>query len=517
MRAAQKAHVSHIRPAASSALLLRVVMAIIATLALLLVWHPRVISAQTPPSSPPPYGMEQQPPAKPQAGPPASAQDTASSTHKVKAGETLWSIAARYYGDGQQWRAVARRNGIALSSDTALRVGTVLVLPSRQTVASAVSARPAPIDTTTPKSVTTPAGPPLPPTVNTVPLPAPRSTGALASQTSTKSDDTRRPPASGDRTARVEAAAPKLATASDANPGQDSSALTQRTVLRPQIKAERLLTNGASSVMLADDATLRAARATREVSTVFLRDAPTEAEVRAAVGAVTSVHAALAPRHGEYFAAPYPVADARWQQAGRLLRRVDSAGPTLHETSRYQLTDMVEISAPSGVTLAPGDRLIAMAPSGTVVNGAHVGQPTGVLRVVTAASGGPVRAVVMRQTGVIEQGQALFVVEGAAAPAGQRPQKVASPDVETTVTWTPDASHQPRLQSYLLIAAGETQGVKPGDEFALLSRSASGAEMQSAVVRVVRTGAMGSAVVVVGQSGPDIALGMVVRRIARMP
>lgn len=515
MRAAQKAHVSHIRPAASSALLLRVVMAIIATLALLLVWHPRVISAQTPPPAPPPYGMEQQPPAKPQAAAPGKAQDTASSTHRVKAGETLWSIATRYYGDGQQWRAVARRNGIALSSDTALRVGTVLVLPSRQNVASAVSARPAPIDTTTPKSVTTPAGPPLPPTVNTVPLPAPRPAGALAAQTSTKTDDTRRAPVSGDRSARVEAAAPKLATASDANPRQDTAAMTQRTVLRPQIKAERLLTNGSSSVMLADEATLRAARAAREVTTVFLREVPSEAEAREAVAA--SLHSTPAPRHGEYFAAPYPIAEARWKQAGHLLRRVDSAGPTLYETSRYQLTNEVEITAPAGVTVSAGDHLVAVAPSGVVANGVRVGEPTGLLRVVKAEAGGPVRAVVIRQTGVIEQGQALFAVEGNAAPANQRPQAVASPDVETTVTWTPDASHQPRLQSYLLIAAGEAQGVKAGDEFALLSRPTTGPATQTALVRVVRTGAMGSAVVIIGQSGPDIATGMVARRIARMP
>ncbi len=516
MRAAPKAHVSVIRHDSSPALLLRVLMAVLATLALLLVWHPLVVSAQTPPAVPPAYGMEQQPPAKPVVSAKTpSVQDTASATHRVKAGETLWSIAARHYGDGQQWRAVARRNGIALSSDTALRVGTLLVLPSRRTVASAVSARPAPIDTTTPKSVTTPAGPALPPPVNTVPLPAPRATGALASQTTGKPDETRRAPVSGDRVARVEAATPKLATAADANPRQDTAAMTPRTVLVPQVKAERLLTNGSSTVMLADEATLRAARMPRELKTVFLREVPTEAEARAATQA--SVHTTPMPRHGEYLAAPFPIATARWAEAGRVLRRVDSAGPTLHETLRLRLTDEVEITPPAGASLAVGDLLVSVIETGSEANGGRVGQPTGVLRVIRAAQGGAVRAVVQRQSGVIEQGQALFAVEGTAAPAGQRAQAVTGSDVETTVTWIDEGTNQPTLQSYLLLAAGESQGVKAGDEFALLSRAATGPETRVAVVRVVRSGAMGSAVVVVGQSLPDIATGMVARRIARMP
>ena len=47
-------------------------------------------------------------------------------TYTVKPGDTLWGIAARFYGDGSRWRVLAANNGIA--SPERLQVGTVLQL-----------------------------------------------------------------------------------------------------------------------------------------------------------------------------------------------------------------------------------------------------------------------------------------------------------------------------------------------------------------------------------------------------
>jgi len=47
--------------------------------------------------------------------------------HIVQRGDTLWSIAARYYGDGQRWRDIGRANGI--TNEHRLRIGQRLQLP----------------------------------------------------------------------------------------------------------------------------------------------------------------------------------------------------------------------------------------------------------------------------------------------------------------------------------------------------------------------------------------------------
>src|SRR5690606_2061268 len=96
----------------SAGLLFKVAIAVVATLALLVVWRPAFVHAQQ--------------------APVAAATDAApTTTHVVKAGETLWSLAARYYGDGHQWKELARRNGIEGEGPTALRVGQVLNVPER--------------------------------------------------------------------------------------------------------------------------------------------------------------------------------------------------------------------------------------------------------------------------------------------------------------------------------------------------------------------------------------------------
>lgn len=47
-------------------------------------------------------------------------------TYTVRAGDTLWSIATRFYGDGAMWRTLAEKNGIA--DPKKLAVGRVLTL-----------------------------------------------------------------------------------------------------------------------------------------------------------------------------------------------------------------------------------------------------------------------------------------------------------------------------------------------------------------------------------------------------
>lgn len=50
-------------------------------------------------------------------------------TYQVEAGDTLWDIAQRFYGDGTKWRLIANANGI--DNPRRLQVGTVLIIPTQ--------------------------------------------------------------------------------------------------------------------------------------------------------------------------------------------------------------------------------------------------------------------------------------------------------------------------------------------------------------------------------------------------
>lgn len=60
---------------------------------------------------------------------PRRAAEGRSRTHVVAAGESLSTIAKRYYGSARRWKALLRANRSVISSPTRLRVGTTLVIP----------------------------------------------------------------------------------------------------------------------------------------------------------------------------------------------------------------------------------------------------------------------------------------------------------------------------------------------------------------------------------------------------
>lgn len=61
--------------------------------------------------------------------PARSGQTEQRTRHKVQRGETLYAIAAHYYGDGELWPLIAKANSI--NSPSELRVGDVLEIPQK--------------------------------------------------------------------------------------------------------------------------------------------------------------------------------------------------------------------------------------------------------------------------------------------------------------------------------------------------------------------------------------------------
>ena len=53
-----------------------------------------------------------------------------STTYTVKKGDTLWSIARKYYGDGKKWRKIFEANLKVIKNPNQIKAGMVLVVPS---------------------------------------------------------------------------------------------------------------------------------------------------------------------------------------------------------------------------------------------------------------------------------------------------------------------------------------------------------------------------------------------------
>jgi len=492
MRAVRRAQSTSVLPAGqAAALLYRVLVALVATAALLIVWRPRVVHAQ-------------------------SAQvQAATTTHVVKPGETLWSLAARYYGDGHQWQELARRNGIATTDGAPLRVGQRLTVPTRRVAsgAKAAATAAAPADSSVPRVALAKAGEgtlPTPPAANRpAPAGAAAGRGSLAAQTANKGNAA----ATG---AGAKSAAPKPAQPA-AQAQAQAQADTSRANLTPQV-GTMLGERSLKRIGLVDQSTQAASRKAAEAQTIFHLDKPDAAE------AERRTQAALRPnvpvlRQAEFDAAPYLAGDALLKSTGHIVaRRGASAEADQTYPQRALKTDEVEVQPPAGSNWAVGARLVAFTTQ--TLTGSNKGRlvvvPTGLLEVRRAEGGAVAIAEVLRQSGRVEQGQQLVAASGEAAPR-VKAEKLSTPDVSTSVLWLDPNELLPTLSSYVVLGAGADKGLKAGDEVALYAAAAGARESVMATVRVVRVDATSSTAVIVSQQGREIAVGMTARRFAKVP
>ena len=489
----------------------RLLVALLSTLALLLVWRPAVV-----------HGQEAD--ARIGSVPDTSAdqvKDSAATMHVVRAGETLWGIAERYYGDGHQWPALARNNRIAITGLAPLQVGMKLTVPASPTVRRAKASAPA--DSAVPSAALVKAS-----EGNLTAPPPARPAGSLSSQTAGKANAVAgastgkglAPANAGKAAKAAKAAAVAAAVAAidtAAKPTDDPD--TSRVNFQPQHSGELMVARQGTRIGLVDLQTQEASRKASEVETVFHRDLPDAAEAERRTRAVLRSNAP-APRQAEFDAAPFLVSPSDLIKAGVIMKRVGS--PATSESAYPQraiMTDQIEVRPPAGVTYTVGQRFVAVTTPTAADKQPMIAVPAGIVEIVRVEAGKPVLAVLTRQSGRVEQGQRLLPATGASAP-WLTVQKLTEPDVKTSVRWIDPHELQPTLQSFLMLAAGSAQGVKAGDEFGLYrsgTKEQPAQESLVATVRVVRSEAAGSSAVITRQYQSDIAVGLSARRVAKAP
>lgn len=484
----------------------RLFVLIVATMSLLLVWRPSVVHGQTAATN--------------QAAPTQTSDKTsATRTHVVRPSETLWSIAAKYYGDGHAWRELARRNKITVEGNKApISVGQSLTVPAKPTVtgpkAAAVAAAPA--DSTVPRAVVARAGEGAPPSQQSTPR---TTTGSLAAQTAGLASAA---PASG---VAGNARAPRepvrepvrdsaRATARQAiKPSSDSIRVASRDTSRADLSPQRGTFLGSPSVtrvgLLSAEERL-ASRHSTESPTIFHRDIPDAAEAeRRALAAMRPN--TPAPRQGELDAAPYLVASKVAPVGATLVGRVDDT--TVDPDASLSIATRVAITPAAGVRPAVGDRLQAVTTTLLAGGTQHIVIPTGIVEIVSV-DGNKVIGVVRRVSGRMAAGQRLLAPPPV-APARVDAVALATADAATRITWLDTTETMPTIGSFVVLAAGSAQGVHAGDEFALNTAG----ERTTAVarVRIVRVDATGATAVVVKQFASGIAIGLPAQRVRRAP
>ena len=483
-------HVSH-KPRAVAApvpavgpTLIRMAIALLATATLLWMFTPSVVHAQDKPG-----------------------------THEIQAGESLWSLAVRYYGDGQKWVDLAKLNDLGIAGEKGLVVGQSIKYPKLQPPPVKPSAIAPPPNT--PRNALVRARQPL---AKEAPLHAPA--GALASQTAGKADAAPIAPAvaaKGKVAARTKAESRPAAAAVRPGVTVSESPVANLTPEARVAANAGVVAAQTSAIWSIEASAMRAARGS-EPTTVFLLRTFDAVQTDSAVQPVIRVEK---PRNrtGEFTSAPYAIDAATVTKGGHVGRRTGATG-SFRDIERLVLTDEAEVTLPPGIPATIGAQFVAVQVAAITPGGANVATPTGVLEVIKADAGRPVIARVVRQSGRIEEGQPLMAFMGGAvsnaATASPVARSAGAP--ETHVIWVEGDALLPTLQSFVLLAATERDGVKPGDEFALVKRSGVGAdsrELQIAIVRVVRVSAQGTTAIVVKQSDASIAVGSEARLIAK--
>lgn len=498
----------------TSGLAVRLFVALVVAFALLWIWSPAVVHAQTPGSS-------------------ASASQPGTFVVQKRPGESLHDIAVRLYGDSTRWRDIAAANGLATTNSRLLvETGKSIRIPGKTNSEISAANR-------------------LNPTVRTATTGA-RPAGSLAAQTAGKANADSAAAAAARRSASRPTTAANRSTASNTGraagtagrgaqtsaqrqaAGQTAATTTLPAAVAASDSATRVANQSAAARAAVDErpiertgvriglvspAEMRAARGKDEPTIFMGRSSESEAEVRQAVQVAQQTRRVIAPRHGEYAAAPFPLEEVRFMNAGRVVRRLNGAGSVDADLPRnLSIADEAVVELPDGLVASVGQRFVAVNKGPLLSTGLYVAEPTGILEVVRADAGQPLLARVVRQSDIIEEGQSLVAFEGSAAPADLQRTIVTSDPVRGTVQFVSGDQLLPSLQSYLVIDATESQGVQQGDEFWLVERIGTGEdarERRIAVVRIVRTSPHGSTGIVIHQDRSGIDVGVAARRVAR--
>lgn len=230
-----------------------------------------------------------------------------------------------------------------------------------------------------------------------------------------------------------------------------------------------------------------------------------------------------AVRPGEYYAAPFVMGDREQKRSGTLVGSTEMAGiAAAHDRDTFQNEERVYMHVPGRTLTSAGDHFLVYRLGPDLAGVGQVVVPTGIVVVETPERDEASTVRIIKQFEPVELGQHVIPLDEFVPP-----KRVALTPVElgptAKILWIHDEPQLASLQSYFIVAVGQREGVKLGDEFHVYRermKTEAGVRIpaeQIAIAHVVRVTDRATTLVVTGQRNPAIREGARTQLAARMP
>lgn len=230
-----------------------------------------------------------------------------------------------------------------------------------------------------------------------------------------------------------------------------------------------------------------------------------------------------AVRLGEFLASPFVTPRGGPADAGALEEATEAVGINMTVANRpIQYLEPVFVQLPKGVSGNINDEYLVFRLDSLIEGQGQVVVPTGIIKLLAPAANGRSRAQLVTKFEDVFQGQGVTTLDSLHQTPGVFPQPVEV-GLATRVSWLAYNPILPGSGSYLVLAAGQNDGLVPGDQVALLrdrGLDPEGAELppeEVAVAQVTRVTPNGSAAIILRTLQAGVTQGMRARVTAKMP
>jgi hypothetical protein len=227
-----------------------------------------------------------------------------------------------------------------------------------------------------------------------------------------------------------------------------------------------------------------------------------------------------AVRVWEYVSSPYVVEESALRPAGRCLSVDLMRGAAGGASSAVRFGDRMAVAMQAGAGVPNGTRFVSARRGPTLSGLGVVIIPTGVLRIV--ASGGastPTQAEVVAQFDELSCNDMLLGFTLPADTTTIRPAPVAG-GATGRVVWIEGTALLPSLQHAVIIDLGSRDGLRTGDQVALITSTGEGPgalTTDAAIATIVRVAPRAATAIIIRQSSAAIEVGMRARVTAKLP